>query len=176
MLLRKEIKSMVSENHNNDRRSGAKIRTTVKRQRPTPAVDCGPLRNSVGFFVLRANRILSRNWTGSALNQSMHLICYCTFTLIGANPGISLVEIAQYITVDKSRVSELVDLMEKKRLVVRRRLSIDHRKLGIYLTPAGIARLEIIVKEVEVQERRIQELYTAAERSRLISLLTRIER
>lgn len=166
---------MVSENYNANRRGGAKMPTAGKRQRSTPAIDCGPLRHSIRFFVLRANRILSRDWTGSALNQSMHLIFYCTFTLIGANPGISLVELARYITVDKSRVSDLVDTMEKKRLVVRRRLSIDQRRLGIYLTPAGIARLEIINKEVEVQEQRIQELYSFEERSKLISLLTRIE-
>jgi DNA-binding MarR family transcriptional regulator len=166
---------MVSENSNDNRRGSAKMRTAGKRQQSNPAIDCGPLGHSVRFFVLRANRILSRDWTGSALNQSMHLTYYCTFALIGANPGISLVELAQYITVDKSRVSDLVDSMEKKRLVVRRRRSIDHRKLGIYLTPAGIARLEIINKEVDVQEQRFQELYSLEERSHLISLLTRIE-
>jgi len=105
----------------------------------------------------------------------MHLISYCTFTLIGTNPGISLVELAQYITVDKSRVSDLIDSMERKRLVVRRRLSMDHRRIGIYLTAAGIARLETINKEVEIQEQRIQELYSLEERGQLISLLSRIE-
>jgi DNA-binding MarR family transcriptional regulator len=166
---------MISANDNDHRHGTAKMRTAGKRQRQTPAIDCGPLRHSIRFVVLRANRILSRDWSSSALNQSMHLISYCTFTLIGTNPGISLVELAQYITVDKSRVSDLIDSMERKRLVVRRRLSMDHRRIGIYLTAAGIARLETINKEVEIQEQRIQELYSLEERGQLISLLSRIE-
>jgi DNA-binding MarR family transcriptional regulator len=104
----------------------------------------------------------------------MHLLCYCAFALIGANPGISLIELARYMVIDKSRVSELIDSLEREDLIVRRRMSEDHRSQGIYLTPKGIATLATMSKEVEVHEQKIQELYSAEERQHLIALLNRI--
>jgi DNA-binding MarR family transcriptional regulator len=139
-------------------------------------MECGPLGQSIRFFVLRANRILSQDWTSSTLNESMHLVCYCAFALIGANPGVSLVELAKFVVVDKSRVSELIELMEGKHLIERRKLSKDHRKQGIYLTPEGIERLANITREVADNEQKIEQLYSAEERQHLLALLSRIQR
>src|SRR5450755_3524199 len=94
------------------RRSGA-------QKAPNADIDCGPLGNSIRFFVLRANRILSQNWTSSALDQSMHLLYYFVFALIGTNPGVSLVELARFVVLDKSRASELIESMEQQHLIVR---------------------------------------------------------
>jgi DNA-binding MarR family transcriptional regulator len=104
----------------------------------------------------------------------MHLLRYCAFVLIGANPGISLIALARYIVIDKSRVSELIDSMEREDLIERRRMSEDHRSQGLYLTPNGIARLAMVSQDVEVHEQKIQELYSPDERQQLIALLSRI--
>jgi len=146
----------------------------VAQEAQTPKVDCGPLGHSIRFFVLRANRILSQAWSNSPLDQSMHLAHYFAFALIGANPGVSLVELARYIASDKSRVSEIIDSMEQEGVVVRRRLSKDHRMQGIYLTAAGVAKLGKINREVEAHEEKLRKLYTVEELMQLIMLLARI--
>jgi len=137
-------------------------------------INCGLLRYSIRFFVHRANRFLSQDWTSSPLHQSTHLLRYFAFALVGANPGISLIALARYIVIDKSRVSELVDSMEREDLVERRRMSEDHRSQGLFLTPNGITRLSIMSKEIQVYEQKIQELYSDEEHQQLIALLNRI--
>jgi DNA-binding MarR family transcriptional regulator len=137
-------------------------------------MDCGPLSQSIRFFVMRANRILSQAWNNSSLEQSMHLAQWFAFALIGANPGVSLVELARYIAADKSRVSELIDAMEREDLIVRRRSSKDQRMHGIYLTPAGITKLGEMTQEVETHEEKLRGLYSSEEREQLIALLARI--
>ena len=137
-------------------------------------INCGLLQHSVGFALLRANRIQSQAWASGRGEQAFSLVFYSAFVLIGANPGISLVELARFVAVDKSRASELIDSMENEQLVVRRRLSDDHRKQGIYLTPAGTARLAMLNRQVFEHERRMQNLYSEEERRQLIALLARI--
>lgn len=139
-----------------------------------PSINCGLLQDSIGFSLLRANRIQSQAWASGRGERGFSLVFYSAFVLIGANPGISLVELARFVAVDKSRASELIDSMESDQLVVRRRLSDDHRKQGIYLTPAGTTKLAQMSKEMSEHEQRMQSLYTDSERRQLIELLSRI--
>ena len=141
---------------------------------PTRPLDCGLLQDSVGFALLRANRVQCQAWASGKGDLGFSLVYYSAFVLIGANPGISLVELARYIAVDKSRASELIDAMERDHFVVRRRLSEDHRKQGIYLTPNGTTRLASMNREMQEHEKKIQELYSEEERRALITLLSRI--
>jgi DNA-binding MarR family transcriptional regulator len=123
---------------------------------------------------MRANRVLTQAWSNSPLDQSMHVSQWFAFALIGANPGVSLVELARYTAADKSRVSELLDSMEQEGLIVRRRSSQDHRQQGIYLTAAGITKLGEFTQEVEAHEEKLSSLYSIVEKAQLIMLLTRI--
>jgi DNA-binding MarR family transcriptional regulator len=157
-----------------DHDAGSEPYEPVVRDAKSPNMECGPLSQSIRFFVMRANRILSQAWNSSPLEQSMHLAQWFAFALIGANPGVSLVELARYIAADKSRVSELLDSMEQEELIVRRRSSKDHRMQGIYLTAAGVAKLGEITQEVEGHEEKLRRLYSVEETEKLIMLLARI--
>jgi DNA-binding MarR family transcriptional regulator len=138
-------------------------------------VDLGVLRRSISFLIYRAHRSTAHAWVGRWGEGGMRYGYFNAFVLIGANPGILVVELAQSLGIDKSRASELIDAMEKDRLVARRRLASDHRSFGTYLTPDATAKLAGLIDEVGQHERRlIDSLFTDDECATLTSLLARV--
>lgn len=139
-----------------------------------PPIELGALQESLGFFVLRASRKLSHDWTYRLQERVHRPLFYCAFALIGANPGISPAELARFLVLDKSRASDLIDTLEAEQSITRRRHSEDHRRLGIYLTPAGTAKLATVLAEMRREDQRLAELFTDAERQQLIDSLGKI--
>jgi DNA-binding MarR family transcriptional regulator len=137
-------------------------------------MELGALTESVAFFVLRASRKLSHAWVSRQERREHRPLFYCAFALIGANPGISPVELARFLVLDKSRASDLIDTLESEGAITRRRHSEDHRRLGIYLTPTGTARLAAVLAEMRVEEERVHQLFSEDERRALIASLARI--
>jgi DNA-binding MarR family transcriptional regulator len=139
-----------------------------------PPIELGALTESVAFFVLRASRKLSHAWVNRQERKEHRPLFYCAFALIGANPGISPVELARFLVLDKSRASDLIDTLENERAITRRRHSEDHRRLGIYLTPTGTARLAAVLAEMRIEDERLHQLFSEDEWRTLIASLARI--
>lgn len=135
-----------------------------------PPMELGALTESLAFFVLRASRKLSHAWVG----REHRPLFYCAFALIGANPGISPAELARFLVLDKSRASDLIDTLENERAITRRRHSEDHRRLGVYLTPTGTARLAAVQAQMRAEDERLHQLFSEDERRQLIASLARI--
>jgi DNA-binding MarR family transcriptional regulator len=146
-----------------------------KSARPErPPIGLGSLEHSLEFFVTRANTILLRSWTSRWADSDLRPRFYHALALIGANPGIALVEVAKFIAIDKSGGSEVIDYMVNSGFIVRKRSSWDHRRHGLYLTPWGARRLAEMHREVEKQAQTLNGLYTEGELRKLIELLQRL--
>jgi DNA-binding MarR family transcriptional regulator len=139
-----------------------------------PPIELGALTESLSFFVLRASRKLSHAWINRPERKGHRPLFYCAFALIGANPGISPAELARFLVLDKSRASDLIDTLEDEQAITRRRHSEDHRRLGIYLTPTGTARLAAILAEMHMEDERLHRLFSEEERRQLMTSLARI--
>jgi DNA-binding MarR family transcriptional regulator len=138
-------------------------------------VDGGILKNSIAFLIYRSHRATAHAWVSRWGEGGMRYGLYNAFVLVGSNPGILLVELAQYLGIDKSRASELIRAMQKEHLISRRRLAEDHRSFGIYLTPDAITQLAALVEQATHFERRsIDRLFSDAERRTLVELLSRV--
>jgi DNA-binding MarR family transcriptional regulator len=139
-----------------------------------PSIELGALQESLGFFLLRASRKLNHQWAARWQEKDHRPLFYCAFALMGANPGISPAELARFLVLDKSRASDLIDTLEAEQSITRRRHSHDQRRLGIYLTPAGTARLATVLMELKQEEQRLHLLFSAEERRRLMDALDKI--
>jgi len=148
--------------------------TTQAEGSREPPVELGVLRDSVGFFVLRASRKLTHDWINRWQERQHRPLFYCAFALIGANPGISPAQLARFLVLDKSRASDLMDTLEAERSITRRRHSEDQRRMGIYLTPLGTARLAAILEEMRREDQRIHALFAEDERRQLITALGKL--
>jgi len=137
-------------------------------------IDLGALQESLAFFILRASRKLSHDWINRWHGRDHRPLFYCAFALIGANPGISPAELSRFLVLDKSRTSDLIDTLEGEHSITRRRHTDDHRRQGIYLTPAGTAKLASVLVEMRMEDDRLHRLFSEEERRLLITSLGRV--
>lgn len=94
--------------------------------------------------------------------------------LIGRNPGQSQQAIAARLGTPPSRLVTLVDGLEERGLVERRRNPADRRNYALHLTEAGQRALDGLSAAAREHEDAICAPLTAAERGRLHELLSKL--
>jgi len=92
---------------------------------------------------------------------------------VGAAPGPSQQELADRLLVTQGNVCQLLDGLEKKQLVERRR---DGRSNRIYLTPAGQDLTARAVPEHECWQAERMTALDASEQQELLRLLRKLDR
>ena len=94
--------------------------------------------------------------------------------LVDANPGIAQIDLANQLDIDKATIVGLVHRLERQHWVVRKTSSIDRRRQGVYITPAGRTTLKNLREEMLEHEMRFTRLFSAEELAQLITFLRRI--
>jgi DNA-binding MarR family transcriptional regulator len=98
-----------------------------------------------------------------------------TLWLINSNPGVAQVAVASALGMDRATMMAIVDRLEQRRLVIRKRSSTDRRRQELYLTPAGQNALRKAKARIAKHEERFKALFTAAELESLLSALQRLQ-
>ena len=65
---------------------------------------------------------------------------YSVLTVIGANPGLSQMAVAQRLGIERARLVHLLDSLEERKLVKRVRSKTDRRSHALHLTAQGERR------------------------------------
>lgn len=94
--------------------------------------------------------------------------------LIGANPGLTQTALARAVGIERSTMVAVLDGLEQRGLVERRRGVTDRRSHALVLTPAGEQQLTGWKASVEAHDLRMTQALSAAERAELLRLLARI--
>lgn len=94
--------------------------------------------------------------------------------LIGANPGTSQIGVGSALRVDRATTMAMIDRLESRGLVVRRRSAVDRRRHELYLTPDGEAQLVQVKSLVHAHEQAFADRFSPGELDTLIGLLRRI--
>ena len=95
--------------------------------------------------------------------------------LLEANAGITQSRLATAVGLDRSTMVGVVDALEERRLVQRRR-GEDRRTNGLWLTRAGRALVARLKRRIAAHEQRVSARLTSAERAQLIALLEKLAR
>jgi DNA-binding MarR family transcriptional regulator len=93
--------------------------------------------------------------------------------LIDANPGVTQSRLAQAVSLERSTMVGVVDALEGRGLVERRR-GEDRRTNGLWLTRAGRTLVARLKRRIEVHERRVAARLSAGERAQLLALLEKL--
>jgi len=93
--------------------------------------------------------------------------------LIDANPGVTQGRLAQAVGLDRSTMVGVIDALETRRLVERRR-GADRRTNGLWLTGGGRSFVARLKRRIDIHERRVAAHLTPAERSQLLALLEKL--
>lgn len=140
------------------------------------AVNLGVLDELMGYALRRAQVAVYQDFLRSVGKLEIRPVQFAALVLIGANPGISQIVVANALGLDRSAVVLLVDLLEGRQLAERRPSGTDRRAYSIVLTDGGRQLLAKLKRLAADHDRRVTADLSEEERSRLLDYLRRIYR
>src|SRR5215471_20587606 len=120
----------------------------------------------LGYRLRLAQQIVFRDFSRSVAELSPGRVGI--LLLIDANPGVTQSTLAQAVGLDRSTMVGLIDTLEERRLIERRR-GEDRRTNGLWLTRPGRRLLGGLKRRIEQHEKRVAARLSAAERAQLIT-------
>lgn len=106
------------------------------------SVKYGELNNRLGYYVRRAQYWIFRDVNSKLEPLRLDVIRYSILELISANPGISQIQLSGALGIERARLVALLDELQGKDLLIRKRSIIDRRSHELHLTAAGCAVLK----------------------------------
>jgi DNA-binding MarR family transcriptional regulator len=131
----------------------------------------GVLPTLLGYRLRRAQQAVFQDFASSVTEISPGRAGM--LLLVDANPGVTQGRLAQAVGLDRSTMVGVIDALEARRLVERRR-GDDRRTKGLWLTASGRGFVARLKRRIELHERRVAAHLTLAERSQLLALLEKL--
>jgi len=147
-----------------------------KATRPgeTGTLQLGLLGDLVGYVLRRAQLAVFDDFMQTFAPLDLRPAQFSALILIDANPGRSQREIAAALGIQRPNFVAMMDEFERRGLAKRHRSETDRRSHALDLTDEGRALLRRAYEVVAVHEQRVTTRLSAAERSELIRLLSRM--
>jgi len=96
---------------------------------------------------------------------------YSVMTVIGANPGLSQMAVAQRLGIERARLVHLLDSLEIRKLVRRVRSRTDRRSHALHLTARGEASLRQFKRLAAEHEQHVADKIGNENREQLLRIL-----
>lgn len=128
----------------------------------------------LGFHIRQAQGTMHRRIIETLASVDLTQKQAASLWLVGANPGASQIGIGGALRMDRATTMAIIDRLEGRDLVVRKRSMVDRRRHELYLTPEGQKMLVQVKKLVKAHETKFSERFTPEELNTLITLLARI--
>jgi len=131
----------------------------------------GVLPTLLGYRLRLAQQAVFRDFASSVAELSPGRVGI--LLLLEANPGVTQGRLAQAVSLDRSTMVGVVDMLESRGLIERRR-GHDRRTNGLWLTAEGRALVARLKRRIQAHERRVSARLSAQERAQLLSLLEKL--
>lgn len=135
------------------------------------ALKPGMLPGLLGYRLRLAQQAVFRDFASSIAELSPGRVGI--LLLLEANPGVTQSRLAQAVSLDRSTMVGVVDVLEGRGLIERRR-GEDRRTNGLWLTAEGRTALNRLKRRIQMHERRVATRLSAEERGQLIGLLEKL--
>jgi DNA-binding MarR family transcriptional regulator len=129
----------------------------------------------LGYRLRRAQGAMHRDFMATVAEFELTQKQTATLWLISANPGVSQVDVASALDMDRATMMSITDRLEERGLVIRKRSSVDRRRQELYLTPAGITRFRKVKARISEHEARVKALFKPAELAALLESLAKFQ-
>jgi DNA-binding MarR family transcriptional regulator len=138
------------------------------------AISRGRLESLLGYHLRRADVAAFQSFNRHLAAERLSPAHLGVLLVIEANPGINQTRIGRTLGIDRSSLVAMVDGLEQRHLVARLPSPSDRRSHALQLTRKGESFLAALTPRLERHENEIARGLSAAERKRLITLLSRI--
>lgn len=118
----------------------------------TQSADLGRLVAHLGYFVRRAQIWIFQDFIRTLAEVKIRPAQYSVLLVIEANPGLSQAALCQTLGIERARLVHLLDDLEARKIVQRRRSKTDRRSHVLSLTAQGrsaLARMKVLADEHE---------------------------
>jgi DNA-binding MarR family transcriptional regulator len=137
-----------------------------------PGADLGRLTRHLGYFVRRAQIWIFQDFIRTLAEADIRPAQYSVLLMIEANPGLSQAILAQTLGIERARLVRLLDGLEARRFVQRRRSKSDRRSHILSLTPQGRSALGQMKGMADQHEQRLARKVGVRGRRTLLRLLS----
>ena len=134
----------------------------------------GTLDQLLGFRVRMAQAAIYRDFAAAVGVLELTQSQFAVLELIGVNPGVSQIDLAEALGTDRATMMALVDRIDARGWIERSVSASDRRRQELRLSPAGQGDLERARGLSLAHEARLLAGGSAAERPQIIALLDRI--
>jgi len=125
----------------------------------------------LGYRLRRAQGAMHRHYMVTVAELDLTQKQTATLWLIHANPGVSQVSLAATLAMDRATMMSVIDRLEERGLLLRKRSVTDRRRQELYLTPAGQSLLAKVKLRIARHEERFRSFFTRSELEALLSAL-----
>lgn len=102
-----------------------------------PQLDLGGLDALAGFQMRMAMIAVNRHWSACMASLDLTQKQAGILWLIGANAGVSQIVLANAVLMDRASMMAIIDRLEDRGLIIRKKSVRDGRRQELYLTPKG---------------------------------------
>lgn len=137
-------------------------------------VDLDVLDDIIGYHLRRAQLKYYKGFAQQIKRPKVSPTQFAILVLIEKNPGIPQILLGQVLSMAKPAIMTIINKLEKRGLVVRRRSDQDGRVRALYLTAQGqrgITELRARVQEIEDAELKNLSQQEKRQLKRLLSKL-----
>jgi DNA-binding MarR family transcriptional regulator len=148
-------------------------RTTATLAQAQPQLDGN---QSVGYLARYAHRAFAKALAGELAPHDILGGQWSVLRVLWEQEGLSQVDLAERMRVEKASLTSVLDAMERRKLIVRRRNSDDRRKVNINLTSHGRdLKAQLLPYGVSINRKATRGM-SATEVDQLRGLLARVIR
>ncbi len=137
-------------------------------------IDLGLLPTLLGYRLRLAQLAVFADFVVSTGSAQMTPSLFGALVVIEANPGLKQTDLARAVRLDRSTVVSVLDTLEKRQLVIRKRGLTDRRSNALELTATGKQLLAELLPRIEDHEQRLVQNLSASEQTTLAQLLGKI--
>ena len=134
----------------------------------------GVLDRLLGYALRRAQIAQTLDFEASMAGTGFTPPLFAALTLVCENPGLPQTRLGQVMGLARSRITTLVDALERDGLLRRLAVAGDRRANGLAATAAGRRRQAALAGRVLAHDARIAAGLSLAERETLRRLLDRL--
>lgn len=139
-------------------------------------VDLGPLRDSVGYLLRRAQIAVFQRFFDVFAEFDIHPAQYSTLTVIQRNPGLSQTRLANALGIKKTNLVAMINALEARGLARRKSTDSDRRSHALYLTKKGIILVGRLHQQDALLNRSVLRSLSKDDRVRLSDVLRQLAR
>jgi DNA-binding MarR family transcriptional regulator len=141
---------------------------------PEASLDLDGLSDLLGFHLRLSHVAVYRDFVLAMAEVDLTQKQCATLQLIGANPGVSQVDLAVTLGTDRATMMAMIDRLEQRGFISRQRSASDRRRQELSLTDAGNEALAEAKRIIAAHEREFTSRFTPDELSALVEALRRI--